>query len=134
MNLQGRKIMKKLLLILLLVPSIGFTANSSSGNALLKQCTYAEALLDGKKIDAELGEDYAFLCLGYVSGVYETLFINNEVCGPNVANWHQARVVYDYLIEHTETLHFDRYVLTKIALKNEFPCKSNVTDYLSSSY
>ena len=126
--------MKKLLLIILLLPSIGFAADNGSGNKLLEQCSYADALINGKKIDADLGEDYAFLCLGYVSGVYDTLFRSNQVCGPNEANWNQARAVYSYLIENPERLYFDRYVLTKIALKKEYSCNNSSTDYLSSTY
>jgi len=126
--------MKKLLFILLLLPSIGFTANDGSGNKLLEQCSYADALINGKKIDAASGEDYAFLCLGYVSGVYDTLFMSNQVCGPNVANWNQAREVHRYLVENPERLHFDRYVLTKIALIKKYSCNNSTTDYLSSTY
>ncbi len=126
--------MKKLLLIILLLPCIGFTANNGSGDKLLEQCSYADALINGKKIDANIGEDYAFLCLGYVSGVYDTLFMSNQVCGSNIADWNQARTVYNYLIENPEKLHFDRYVLTKLALKKEYSCNSSTTDYLSSTY
>ncbi len=125
--------MKKLLLLILLLPSIGLTANNGSGNKLLEQCSYADALIHGKKINADLGEDYAFLCLGYVSGVYDALFMSNQVCGPNVADWNQARIVYNYLIENSEILHFDRHVLTKIALKKAYSCNSSQTEYLSST-
>ena len=125
--------MKKLFFIILLLPSIGLTANDGSGYKLLEQCSYADALIHGKKINVDLGEDYAFLCLGYVSGVYDALFMGNQVCGPNVADWNQARIVYNYLNENSEILHFDRHVLTKIALKKGYSCNSSATEFLSST-
>jgi hypothetical protein len=102
----------------------------ADGNDLLKQCSLVRIEIKDLKV-----EDYSNIgkCLGLMQGVTNTnsyyQFIakqNTLFCTPEygLKNGQAARVVVKYLEEHPEKLHLDDVLLTMLALREAFPCKS----------
>jgi hypothetical protein len=101
-----------------LLSASGAWAEFVNGSALLEKCNSEDAYYEGR-------------CLGYISGIYGTLYTLPEwkgfdeiVCVPPKASLRQLqKVVVMYLESHPEKLHLTASSLTLNAIGSAFPCR-----------
>jgi len=107
-----------------LAGALGCGNATADGNQLLTNCRSAV-----DQIDKRGGDRFeAGVCLGYVSGTFQTLINNDEkgrnLCTPpeGITGWQLVRVVELYLRNNPELLHLTDSVLIERALRKAYPC------------
>ena len=117
--------MNKIILIfcLLLIPSLGLCNQSViNGEFLLHTCIQTEKQMNQIRISFEEKEDSRF-CIGYVSGVSESLSREGVICTHEASMGQIIEVVTNYLKQNPKLLPLHRNLLTFTALQEAFPCK-----------
>jgi hypothetical protein len=129
------KTTSQLLLMLLLVSSVGFAADSKgasnkTGNDLLPSCSLAVDAMDGKNLSTAQLMDSAN-CLAYLSGFIDG-YVLGAVGGSPIACFPEdgtvgqvARIVVKWMKDHPEKLNEAAPVCVLTALYNAFPCKTS---------
>lgn len=126
-------------IFLLIAALVFFLSNlglADDGNNLLSQCSVAVNIMDGKKLTADVqgGVDAgnSMYCFGLLQGVinlnkmYEVSLRKNALfCTPNsmITNGQAARIVVNYLKDHSEMQHEPDFAITINAFIEAFPCK-----------
>jgi len=132
--------MKMLLMAFALLSCSVLALADDDGNAFLRRCIPAVAMMDGSHVtDSELND--ANFCMGYVRGAldpiafWESTDKTKNVKGPfvraclpeaGVQTGQGIRIVVKYLKEHPEFLHNERLFLVSQALMDAFPCKQRL--------
>ncbi len=112
------------------------------GNQLLKKCQQAIRQYDDQPSNPSPGDSLdAGWCIGWVGSVIEMNYLHRDFaakshpisadkfyfCAPGegLTAIQAIRVIVKYLKEHPEDLHHNAMLLTNLALKSAFPCKTN---------
>lgn len=109
----------KALNVYLVVLSIALCSTSpasaaKTGNELLHECEGGETTR---------AEFYELICMGYVSGVADTLILERNVCPPdNYTNGQTLSVVMKFLKTNPEITHHAAPTLILQALSGAWPC------------
>ncbi len=93
-----------------------------NGEYLLRTCQQTEKQMDQITIGFEEKEDSRF-CIGYVSGVSESLSREGVICTYEVSMGQIIGAVTNHLKQNPSLLYLHRNVLTLTALQGAFPCK-----------
>jgi hypothetical protein len=128
--------MKILLVAFALLSCSVLALADDDGNAFLRKCIPAVALMDGAHVPDSMND--ADFCMAYVRGVldltalWEATDKTKNVKGPflraclpehGVQTGQGIRIVVKYLKEHPELLHNESLFLVDQALMDAFPCK-----------
>jgi hypothetical protein len=126
---QRGVMMKKTVLTFLvfLVLAGPIVCHANDGNALLEHCSAAVQRLDGQTNVNAIRFGY---CYGYIQGIIDMNTFNKNAgqsplfcLPPHVSNGRIARLLFEYLQNHTERLQEEARVLIVDAYAEAFPCK-----------
>jgi hypothetical protein len=127
--------MKILIVVLmLLVSNVSYGELKDDGNKLLRDCSDAIELMDGKQMEVRIGPVH---CFGRLKGMKEmNRYYRYLLEHKNVKSWtmfclpragvpatQSAQVVVKYLKAHPEKLHESSFPLILEAFREAFPCK-----------
>ena len=126
--------MKRLALVVLVLCFAGLahstgTVPEPTGVKLLEECQTAARNFDNSPANEAAGGIH---CLGYLSGVDDTLSLWKETkgnvqppaCIPAATMLELAKVVVKYLNDHPNQLHKSYSQLVILALSDAYPCQS----------
>ncbi|GAA0427106.1 hypothetical protein GCM10008969_58360 [Pseudomonas veronii subsp. inensis] len=112
---------------------VAANAKKNDGNFLLSKCNATIRVMDGEKLSANTDELGIGQCFGLVEGVRNTLVYLNDfvesdlkICWPEegIPNGQAVRILVKYLNEHPADLNDDQTLLTMMAFKKAYPCKT----------